>query len=75
MRYLQAISYALIIIGALNWGLIGLFNYDLVASLFGNMGLVSRTIYTLVGLSAIINVVLEFTVCRNYTRCYAHPSA
>lgn len=72
MRYLQLISYALIIIGALNWGLVGFFNFDLVGALFGEMTLLSRTTYALVGLAAIINVVLEFTVCKSLSRCYVH---
>lgn len=47
------IAYALVIIGGLNWGFVGLFSYDVVASLFGDMSGISRTIYTLVGLSAV----------------------
>lgn len=41
------------IIGALNWGLIGFFNFDLVATLFGSMSWISRVIYGLVGLCGI----------------------
>ncbi len=43
----------LCLIGALNWGLIGIFGFDLVASLFGVMSVLSRIVYALVGLSAI----------------------
>ena len=43
----------LVIIGAINWGLIGFFNFDLVAFLFGNMGWISRIIYALVGLAGL----------------------
>ena len=43
----------LLIIGGLNWGLIGFFKFDLVAAIFGDMTTVSRNIYDLVGLSAI----------------------
>lgn len=71
MRYLQVITYALIIIGAFNWGLIGLFNFNLVGTIFG-AGTLSNLIYTLVGLSAITNLILEFTVCRTYSRCSRH---
>lgn len=53
MRTFNAIVLTLVIIGGINWGLIGLFNYNLVDSLFGTMSLVSRIIYTLVGISAI----------------------
>ncbi|MBR6730687.1 MAG: DUF378 domain-containing protein [Alphaproteobacteria bacterium] len=47
------------LIGALNWGLIGIFGFDLVAAIFGPMSLLSRLVYSLVGLSAILLVVLS----------------
>ena len=43
----------LVIIGAINWGLIGFFQFDLVAFIFGNMSWLSRIIYALVGLSGL----------------------
>jgi len=43
----------LVIIGGLNWGLIGVFDFDLVASIFGDMSALSRIVYDLVGLSAV----------------------
>ncbi|PAQ12832.1 DUF378 domain-containing protein [Bacillaceae bacterium SAOS 7] len=61
MSGLQRFALALTIIGALNWGLIGLFRFDLVAAIFGGQtsGL-SRIIYTLVGLAGLINLGLLF---------------
>lgn len=53
MYILKLIAYILVIIGALNWGLVGLFEYDLVASVFGDMSVLSRIVYGLVGLSGI----------------------
>jgi len=53
MRGLSAVILTLIIIGGINWGLIGLFDYNLVDAIFGTMSLVSRIIYTLVGIAAI----------------------
>ena len=47
------IAVILLIIGGLNWGLIGLFKFDLVAAIFGDMSGVSRVIYVLVGLAAV----------------------
>lgn len=70
MKYLQYTSYVLLIIGALNWGLIGLFGVDAVAGIFGSMSFASRVIYSLVGLSAVINLILELTVCKSPSRCY-----
>jgi len=43
----------LVIVGGLNWGLVGAFNYDLVAAIFGTMTVASRVVYVLVGLSAL----------------------
>lgn len=51
---LNKIALALLVVGGLNWGLIGLFRLDLVATLFGAMAAISRVIYILVGLSAVI---------------------
>ncbi|MFA6184632.1 MAG: DUF378 domain-containing protein [Candidatus Shapirobacteria bacterium] len=51
----------LIIVGGLNWGLIGLFNYDLVAMIFGNMSFLSRLVYDLVGLSAVYILFFLFS--------------
>lgn len=46
-------ALTLVIIGAVNWGLIGIFRLDLVALIFGNMTWISRVIYSLVGLSGL----------------------
>lgn len=50
---LKITTYLLVIIGALNWGLVGFFNFDLVAAIFGEMTAFTRIIYALVGISAI----------------------
>ena len=66
MRILQSIALALVIIGAINWGLIGFFSFDLVAAIFGgqNAGL-ARIIYALVGLSGLISISLYFNAVYN----------
>lgn len=58
MKVLFNIVLTLVIIGALNWLLIGLFKFDLVAMLFGELSALSRIIYTLVGISGIISIGL-----------------
>lgn len=58
MKLLYNIALTLVIVGALNWLLVGLFSFDLVASLFGNMSIFSRIIYTLVGISGILSIGL-----------------
>jgi len=47
------ITFLLVVIGGLNWGLVGFFNFDLVATLFGDMSTLTRVIYALVGLAAL----------------------
>lgn len=60
MRVLKIISYIFVIIGALNWGLVGLFNIDLVALLFGEMTLLARIVYITVGVSAIVSLITTY---------------
>ncbi len=52
-RALDCIALTIAIIGALNWGLIGIFDFNLVSFIFGNMSWITRIIYTLVGISGI----------------------
>lgn len=60
MHTLQKIALVLTIIGAINWGLVGLFDFNLVATLFGDENVVTRIIYVLVGIAGIINIGLLF---------------
>ena len=62
MKVLYYIALALVIIGALNWLLVGLFNLNLVSTLFGNMSVFSRFIYVLVGISGVISLGLYSTL-------------
>ena len=58
---MDTIALILSIIGSLNWGLVGIFQFDLVAWLFGGQGsLISRVVYTLVGLAGIWCISLLF---------------
>jgi uncharacterized membrane protein YuzA (DUF378 family) len=50
---LKKTALVLVVIGGLNWGLVGLFNFNLVSTLLGDMSVLSRTVYGLVGLSAL----------------------
>ena len=58
MKVLYYIALTLVIIGAINWLLIGLFNFDLVATIFGTMSVMSRIIYVLVGIAGLISIGL-----------------
>lgn len=50
MKTLDTLALILVIIGAINWGLIGFFNFNLVSALFGDMTAISRVVYALVGI-------------------------
>lgn len=64
MKVLDTIALILIIVGAINWGLIGFFEFNLVAAIFGTMSVISRIIYALVGISGIY--ALSFFAKNNY---------
>lgn len=54
------IAFILLLVGGLNWGLVGFFKFDLVAAIFGDMTMLSRVVYDLVGLAALFMVVKKF---------------
>lgn len=64
MRAVNIVALVLLVIGGLNWGLVGLFEYDLVAALFGDMSVLSRIVYVLVGLAALYELLHMLTVRR-----------
>lgn len=53
MKTLNWIAFILVVVGGLNWGLVGFFQFDLVAAIFGEMSMLSKIVYDLVGLSAL----------------------
>ncbi len=62
-RVFDCIVLTIVIIGAINWGLIGFFSFDLVALIFGDMSWVSRIIYALVGLGGLYLISFYPTLC------------
>jgi len=61
MEGIQKIALVFTIIGALNWGLIGIFDFNLVTALFGELTMLSRIVYIIVGIAGIINIVTLFS--------------
>ncbi|MEO6225268.1 MAG: DUF378 domain-containing protein [Sphingomicrobium sp.] len=61
MRIFNKLTLLLLIVGGLNWGLIGLFGFDLVAAIFGEMSVLSRIVYSLVGASALWQLIPLFS--------------
>ncbi len=60
MKVIDTIALILVIIGAIVWGLIGIFNFNLVDAIFGTMSVISRIIYILVGISGLWAIKLLF---------------
>ncbi len=58
MKTVNAVALLLIIVGGLNWGLVGTFEYNLVDGLFGEGSALARTVYVLVGLAAVYKLVM-----------------
>lgn len=63
MKMLHMVSFLLVAVGAINWGLVGLFKYNLVESLLGGMGL-ANIVYILVGASGVLLLVQHKSDCK-----------
>ncbi|MEI6425931.1 MAG: DUF378 domain-containing protein [Candidatus Absconditabacteria bacterium] len=61
MKIVYIIALILLVVGGLNWGLVGLFGFDLVATIFGDASVLSRIVYSLVGISAVYVAIAEIT--------------
>lgn len=61
MTTLDTVTVVLIVVGGLNWGLVGLFNFNLVSMLFGEMTLLTKLVYDVVGISALYLAVKMLT--------------
>lgn len=59
MKTVKMIAHILVIVGALNWGLVGMFGFDLVQAVFGDMSSLARLVYSLVGVSGILMIVAK----------------
>jgi len=60
LSIVDTVALVLLIVGGLNWGLVGVLNFDLVAAIFGEMTTASRIVYALVGVSALYSISLLF---------------
>lgn len=63
LNVLDWIALILLVIGGLNWGLVGVFKFDLVKAIFGDMTIVSRIIYIVVGIAALYTIFFLVKVC------------
>jgi hypothetical protein len=58
MKALHIVTLVLLAVGGINWGLVGLFNFDLVAAIFGDGSLLARLVYVVVGASAVFQLAI-----------------
>ncbi len=66
MRPIDVVAAVLLVVGGLNWGLVGLLNFDLVATIFGAGSMLARIVYGLVGLSAVYQIVTIRAIQRRW---------
>jgi hypothetical protein len=72
MKTIDVLAAVLVVVGALNWGLVGLFGFDLVAALLGDSSSLSRIVYTLVGVCGLFQVLQWKAIQRRWAS--AQPS-
>jgi uncharacterized membrane protein YuzA (DUF378 family) len=71
MKSLDVLFAVLLVVGGLNWGLVGLFNFDLVAAIFGSMSALSRIVYILVGISGLYQAMQWKAIQRRWGLAHA----
>lgn len=64
LNALDLIALVLVIVGGLNWGLVGFLKFDLVAAIFGDMSALSRVVYALVGLAAVYLAAIAMKLAK-----------
>lgn len=76
MKAVHYIALLLVIVGAVNWGLVGAFNVNLVEMLFGSIPAIARTVYVLVGISGLVVAATAFGMdaARSETPAVARPA-
>ncbi|MCD8378034.1 MAG: DUF378 domain-containing protein, partial [Candidatus Gastranaerophilales bacterium] len=61
MKIVKILAFVLTVIGAINWGLVGILKFDLVAAVFGEMSTLSRLVYSIVGVSGVITLLTIYS--------------
>ena len=74
MKTLDIVTFALVIIGGLNWGLVGLFSFDLFAAIFGPMTIVSRLVYILVAAAAVYEGLMMKSILQRWGEMKREPT-
>ena len=74
MKTVDIVVAVLLIIGGLNWGLVGLFEFNLVDAIFGEMTALSRIIYAVVGLAALYDLVMIKAIWKRWGISFHKPA-
>ena len=72
MNILQKICLIFTLIGALNWGLVGIFEFNLVTAIFGDGSVGARIVYAIVGICAVVNIMLLFMDLGDHYEHHSH---
>jgi hypothetical protein len=75
MKKIDVLAAVLVVVGALNWGLVGLFNFDLVATLLGDATAGARVVYVLVGLAGIFQAASWKAIQRRWSGAWSPAMA
>lgn len=75
MKTFDILAAVLVVVGAVNWGLVGLLQFDLVAAIFGDMSVISRLVYVLVGLAGAFQAIQWKAIQRRWSGNVAFASA
>ena len=67
MKTIDVLAAVLVVVGALNWGLVGIFGFDLVATLFGSGAFLSRVVYALVGVAGVFQAAQYRAIQRRWS--------
>lgn len=67
MKTMDVVAAILVVVGAANWGLVGLFQFDLVATIFGDASFLSRIVYSLVGLAGLFQALQWKSIQRRWS--------
>ena len=75
MKSIDVLAAVLVIVGAMNWGLVGLLQFDLVATLLGDTSVISRTVYALVGLAGAFQAIQWKAIQRRWSGSMGYATA
>lgn len=74
MKALHMVTWILVIVGALNWGLVGLFDFNLVMKILGGAPAIEKLVYILVGISAVVEIFSHAKTCKMCGKDAATPA-